>query len=91
MVKSISPFDELRIRKFPYDKKVRLVRLANQEGKSLQEFLFDALVKLADNEEVIDIQYRMAQQQKETNQVVQKNSETLFEVQKVLKYIAGDD
>lgn len=89
MLQTVKPFDELRVRRFPYDKKVRLMRMAKTENKSLQEFLFDKLMRLADNQEVMDVQYQMNQLQKETNTIVEQNTKAINEVKDVLNYIAG--
>lgn len=87
--RNVKAFDELRVRNFPYDKKVRLVQKAAAEKKSLQEFLYDVLLKTADNEEVADIQYQMVQAQKETNTIVEQNTKVLLEVKNLVNYIAG--
>lgn len=89
MSQTIKPFDELRVRGFPYDKKVRLMQMAKTEDKSLQKFLYDTLIRLADNQEVMDVQYQMSQLQKETNGIVQQNTIVIQEVKDVLNYIAG--
>lgn len=89
MPRNVKAFDELRVRNFPYDKKVRLVQKAAAEKKSLQEFLYDVLLKTADNEEVVDIQYQMVQAQKETNSIVEQNTKVLLEVKNLVNYIAG--
>lgn len=89
--RNVKAFDELRIRNFPYDKKVRLVQKAAAEKKSLQEFLYDVLMKAADNEEVMDVQYQMVQTQKETNTIVEQNTKVLLEVKNLINYISGGD
>lgn len=89
MSQTVKPFDELRVRHFPYDKKVRLMRMAKTENKSLQKFLYDTLIRLADNQEVMDVQYQMSQLQKETNGIVEQNTIVIQEIKDVLNYIAG--
>ncbi|MBO0474868.1 hypothetical protein JZO86_14290 [Enterococcus ureasiticus] len=89
MSQTVKPFDELRVRGFPYDKKVRLMRMAKTENKSLQKFLYDTLIRLADNQEVMDVQYQMSQLQKETNGIVEQNTIVIQEIKDVLNYIAG--
>lgn len=91
MTKPITRFEELRVRKFPYDKKVQLMRRAQKENKSLNEFLYDQLVQVADNEEVVDVRYQMKQQVDSLTQVVAVNNQVLTEVTSVLNYIAGVD
>lgn len=91
MPRNVKAFDELRIRNFPYDKKVRLVQKAAAEKKSLQEFLYDVLIKAADNEEVMDVQYQMVQTQKETNTIVEQNTKVLLEVKNLINYISGGE
>lgn len=91
MAQTVKPFDELRVRGFPYDKKVRLMRMASAEKKSLQQFLYDVLVRLADSEDVLDTQIKMAQLQKETTAIVEQNTQALLEVKSVLNFIAGEE
>ncbi|MBP2098815.1 hypothetical protein [Enterococcus rivorum] len=89
MTRIVKPFDELRIRRFPYDKKVRLMKKAGD--KSLNQYLYEHLIKLADTEEVVDVQYRMVQIQKETNEIMEANTKVLMEVKELLRYINGGD
>ena len=91
MPKTIKPFDEIRVRKFPYEQKIRLIKMADQQKKSLQQFLYDELIALADRQKIFETQHMMATLQKETNEVVVANTKLLMEVSKTLRYLTGEE
>lgn len=91
MSRVIKSFDELRVRKFPVDKKVRLMQMAKTENKSLNQFLYDKLIQLADSGEIVDVHYRYLQLQMETTDIIKENSQVLNEVKKLINYISGVD
>lgn len=91
MSKSTKQFDEIRIRNFPPDKKVRLMKRAQREGKSLQEFMYEHMLRLADGEEIAAVQYKMLEQQSQLAQIIQANTEALFVQEKRWRALLGEE
>ncbi|WP_368264632.1 hypothetical protein [Enterococcus innesii] len=90
MPKSVSNFDELRIRDFPLDKKVRLMELASQEEKSLNQFLYDHLVELSEQSEVKAIDERYAEVVKEVVFALNLCTEEMKKVQELYRFVMGE-
>lgn len=91
MSKSTKQFDEIRIRNFPPDKKVRLMKRAQNEGKSLQEFMYEQTLRLADGEEIVAVQYKMLEQQSQLAQIIQANTEALLAQETRWRALLGEE
>lgn len=89
MAREITDFDEIRIRNIPLDKKVRLVNLAKQEGKSLNKFLIDHLSNLAERYEAKEVESRYSELQKQTIEALKLNTAELQKNQQLINMLLG--
>ncbi len=91
MKRSNREFDEIRIRNVPADKKVRLKQRAAAEGKTLQAFMYENALRLADGEEINDVQVKMTEQQTKLLEIIELNSMALQENNKLIKKMIGEE
>ena len=91
MKRSNREFDEIRIRNVPADKKVRLKQRAAAEGKTLQAFMYENALRLADGEEINDVQVKMTEQQTKLLEIIEFNSRALQENSKLIKKMIGEE
>lgn len=91
MKRSNREFDEIRIRNVPADKKVRLKQRAAAEGKTLQAFMYENALRLADGEEINDVQVKMTEQQTKLLEIIELNSIALQENNKLIKKMIGEE
>lgn len=90
MKRSNREFDEIRIRNVPADKKVRLKQRAAAEGKTLQAFMYENALRLADGEEINDVQVKMTEQQTKLLEIIESNTLALQENNRRWEIVFGD-
>lgn len=91
MKRSNREFDEIRIRNVPADKKVRLKQRAAAEGKTLQAFMYENALRLADGEEINDVQVKMTEQQTKLLEIIKINSMALQGNNELMKKLIGEE
>lgn len=91
MKRSNREFDEIRIRNVPADKKVRLKQRAAAEGKTLQAFMYENALRLADGEEINDVQVKMTEQQTKLLEIIAVNTETMQRNNELIQAILGEE
>ena len=89
MGKQISDFDEIRIRGVDLDKKARLVQLADDQGKSLNQFLLEFINRLAERYEIMETETKYSELVGMTAHVIEKNSQVLEQTYQMLQIITG--
>lgn len=89
MGKQISDFDEIRIRGVDLDKKARLVQLADDQGKSLNQFLLEFINRLAERHEIMETETKYSELVGMTAHVIEKNSQVLEQTYQMLQIITG--
>jgi len=90
VAKLVTDFDEIRVRNFPLEKKVRLAELATKQGKSLNQFLSEVLMKVAETHEDYAIDYKYQELSSQTLEALNVNTAELKKVQELIKFLIGE-
>lgn len=91
MGKQISDFDEIRIRGVDLDKKARLVQLADDQGKSLNQFLLEFINRLAERHEIMETETKYSELVEMMAKVIEKNTHSMSEMNQIIQVILGGD
>lgn len=82
---------EIHIRRIPKEKLIRLKRQAKKQGKTLQDFMYEQALRLADGEEIVAVQYKMLEQQSQLAQIIQANTEALLAQENRWRALLGEE
>ncbi len=91
MGKQISDFDEIRIRGVDLDKKARLVQLADDQGKSLNQFLLEFINRLAERHEIMETETKYSELVEMMAKVIEKNTHSMSKMNQIIQVILGGD
>ncbi|MGM0285756.1 MULTISPECIES: hypothetical protein [unclassified Enterococcus] len=91
MGKPISDFDEIKIRGIDVDKKARLIQMATAQNKSLNQFLLDYVTRLAERQEVMEMETKYSEVIGMMATVIEKNTQILNEVSLFIQVMTGGE
>lgn len=91
MGKTVSDFNEIKIRGIDLDKKARLIKMADAQGKSLNRFLLEQLNRLAERHEVMETETKYSELVNMMGVIIEKNTKVMEECQEMIQVISGGE
>lgn len=90
-MKNLSKPPMITIRGLPVDKQKRIQELAKESGQSMNSYLLNILFEVAERHEIMMLDSKYSELQKETLLALTINTEELKQVQQLVKYVMGGE